>query len=309
MRTYVADIAENYQIEPALIVAIADVEAGRKAFRYGKPVLLFERHVFERSLRRHGIDPSELVRNDVRLTEIVSYKPYTTRRGAPNSERYGSYKQQWSRFEWASRINPEAAIEACSFGRFQVLGENWALCGFESQQDFFDANHSEEGQFQAFVGYLSAVEGLIPALRDHDWLQVKKLYNGPRIKDKNRNGVDDYAEALAAAYAKAIKQHAPRKPLHRSRTVQANAADASVKVAGGSALVVGSQVVFDNLERFTTFVNEIQGHAAEVKALQDSLASLGWLPWVMGAVFVLALIPNLRILYTYLDDNGYLGDD
>ena len=60
-RTDVTSAATAVKITPAHIMAILTIESKGSGFIQGKAVILFERHVFYRELKRLGIDPEPYV--------------------------------------------------------------------------------------------------------------------------------------------------------------------------------------------------------------------------------------------------------
>ena len=62
-------------------------------------------------------------------------------------------------------LDPEAAFRACSWGAFQVLGENAASIGYASAFDMALAlTESEAAHLDCFVRFIRS-KGLVPALK------------------------------------------------------------------------------------------------------------------------------------------------
>ena len=87
-----------------------------------------------------------------------------------------------------------AALEAASWGLFQILGSNFAMCGFASVQDYVAAMCRSEADHLAAFGEFCRHGGLDRYLGAQDWTRFALAYNGPAESD---NGYD---EKLAAAY-------------------------------------------------------------------------------------------------------------
>ena len=97
-----------------------------------------------------------------------------------------------------SITNEVIAIEACSWGAFQVMGYHWARLGYPSAQAFRDEmSHSEGRQLDAFIRFIEADPALLKALKAKKWAEFARLYNGPAYKEYL------YDAKLAAAFAKA----------------------------------------------------------------------------------------------------------
>jgi murein DD-endopeptidase MepM/ murein hydrolase activator NlpD len=106
----------------------------------------------------------------------------------------GSYK----RLIKAYQLDKSAALESCSWGAFQIMGEYWDTMKYASVQDFCKAvSRSPREQIKTFVAYIKYVN---PAIKIHlknlDWAATAAAYNGPRYKDYK------YDVKLEAAYKK-----------------------------------------------------------------------------------------------------------
>ena len=100
------------------------------------------------------------------------------------------------RLESAMALNRPAALLSASYGKFQVMGFNFAICGFVTVEDFFEAMKKNEGEhLNAFCNYIKG-NCLDDELRNQQWDKFACRYNGPEYK-KNR-----YDASLAAAYSK-----------------------------------------------------------------------------------------------------------
>jgi hypothetical protein len=179
-----AEAAAKLGCEPAVIQAVAEVEAANHAFlSSGSPTCLFERHLFHRLTGG---------RFDTQAPDLSNVKP-----GG-----YGSYSDQPVRVAAAVLLDREAALRATSWGMFQILGENWHACGAESLEQFVSSMYrSAQDHLRAFVGFVNSNPWLSYALRLKDWASFARHYNGPSY------AAHDYDGRLARCYA-AIKEEA-----------------------------------------------------------------------------------------------------
>lgn len=164
------DAALALNVDPAVIKAVQEVETGgRRGFlTNGKPVILFEGHVFWRELKKRGMNPGEL---DDGNGDIL-YPEWT-------KKHYRGGEGEYDRLNRAKAIHEEAALCSASWGMFQIMGFNYALCGFESVADFAKAQHHSEGrQLMSFVNFIMNGSCLKP-LKKLDWQGFAKCYNGP----------------------------------------------------------------------------------------------------------------------------------
>ena len=161
--------ADN-NVSVAKLKAIAKVESAGNGFQTdGKPKILFEGHKF-RKYTGKKYDQSH---------PDLSY-PYSD----PKRRQY--YKgDQHARLRRAAWLDHDAAHMACSWGKFQVMGFNWKMCGFSSLKEFIDAMYeSEAGHLRAFIGFLNA-SNLLPALREGNWARVAEGYNGSAYRENH----------------------------------------------------------------------------------------------------------------------------
>lgn len=177
--------AEVLGVEPAAIRAIDEVESRGSGFLAdGRPVILFERHILYRQLKKHGRDADGLAR---------IYSPLVD----PTPGGYRGGVGEWYRLNLARQIDRAAADESASWGRYQIMGFHWVACGFASVAEFVAAmSESEARQLDAFTRFIAADPGLHKALKACKWADVAKRYNGPAYR-KN-----DYDGKLTAAYAR-----------------------------------------------------------------------------------------------------------
>jgi hypothetical protein len=182
-----AEAAQTLGCEVAAVKAVAQVESAGAGFDASRrPTILYERHVFSRST----VPTGKFDRTSPDLSAAGGYPP-----GG-----YGTKDQQFVKLAQAFQLDPDAALKAASWGRFQILGENHKACGFASVAEFVKAmTISESEHLKAFVRFMRADARKLQAIRAKDWAALAKLYNG-RDYAKFK-----YDTKLAAAYA----AHAP----------------------------------------------------------------------------------------------------
>jgi hypothetical protein len=106
---------------------------------------------------------------------------------------------QRRKFNAAFALDPEAAMKACSWGKFQILGSNYAVCGYKTVGEFVDAMKESEGkQLDAFVAFVIGNK-LDGHLRNKAWAKFARGYNGAGYA-KNK-----YDVKMATWYAKFAK--------------------------------------------------------------------------------------------------------
>ncbi len=172
--------AKKLGCEEACIRAVTDVESrGSGFFPSGKPKVLFEAHIFSKKTF-HVFDKS--------YPDVSSQKW--------NKALYIGGENEYSRLEKAMAINRQAALEATSWGLFQIMGFNYSASGFASVEDYIQAMFESEGkQLLAFVNFINKT-GLTIHLKSKDWKSFARAYNGPKYAE------NAYDIKLETAYKK-----------------------------------------------------------------------------------------------------------
>lgn len=176
----IAEAAAKLGVDPAKIWTVWDVEAAASPFIDGRPTILFEPHRFSRATG-HRFDASH---------------PRISSR-AWNKKLYpGSQQGRWNQLLDAVGLDVDAGFASASYGGFQILGENFEVCGAPSPWAFAWRQSQTEGdQLAAFILFVEG-RGLKGPLQRGDWAAFARGYNGSAYR-ANR-----YDEKLAAAYLK-----------------------------------------------------------------------------------------------------------
>lgn len=132
------------RVTPKHMKASKKVEAPRGAFDDdGRPSILFERHVFA----RNTVPKGRFNASHPLLSAVNGYG-----RGG-----YGAFSAQYGKLERAYALDPEAAFEGCSWGAFQVLGENAAALGYKSARNMAcELATSEAAHLDSYVRFIKA---------------------------------------------------------------------------------------------------------------------------------------------------------
>ena len=175
----IAATAARLHCEPATIWAVCDVESAGGGFLSDtRPKILFEAHLFGK-LTRHRWDATH--------PDISSPDWNRSLYGAEGAHQY-------DRLAVAISLDRAAALQSASWGMFQIVGMNFAACGFASVEAYVAAMCVGEGAHLAAFAAFCAHEELAPLLAARKWTQFALRYNGPGEAE------NDYAGRLAAAY-------------------------------------------------------------------------------------------------------------
>ncbi len=178
-------------IEEAALRAVVEVECSSRGgfLADGRARILFEGHIFWQRLKKRGIDPEALAAEN----PDILYPRWTQRY-------YKGGVGEWERFERAARISEAAAVEAASWGLFQIMGFHWSTCGCASAAEFRERMERSEGEQLALAVRFLEKTGIGVYLKTKDWCNFARRYNGSGYKT-NR-----YDRRLAAAYQKFKQQ-------------------------------------------------------------------------------------------------------
>jgi len=187
--------AKELGCEVNVIKAIDKVESGgRSGFdKKMRPLILYERQKFSlhsgRKYDKSNPDISskvgyKLKKKGIKVSESELNKNYFS----------GTSDGNYKRLAKAYSLNKIAALRACSWGKFQVLGENYKMCGYATVVDFVaDQVKSEIGQLKVFVRFIKAKK-MQKCLKDKNWAKIAEGYNGKSYKQFN------YDERIKTAY-------------------------------------------------------------------------------------------------------------
>ena len=172
--------SQALNVEIAVVKAVADVESRGSGFlESGKPKILFEGHKFSKFTQR--------IYDSAYPT--ISYKKWTR-------EHYIGGEGEYERFFIASTLDSNSALMSTSWGKFQIMGFNFGVCGYNNVVSFVhDMELSEGLQLLAFVKFIEN-SNLAKYLRKKQWAKFARRYNGKGYK-KNK-----YDTKLANAYKK-----------------------------------------------------------------------------------------------------------
>lgn len=192
-KEFFKQLGQSLNCEPAALKAVEDVESGGKGgfLDSGRPQILFEGHQFYKRLKE---SQSEAFAKQIaaRFPNICYPKWDKTK--------YKGGENEWERLIIARSVDPIIADMSASWGRFQLMGFNFSLCGCGSVVEMVHImSESATRQFELFANFLKN-SGCLPSLQKKQWATFAKKYNGPGYAQNK------YDTKLAAAYQKYVKQ-------------------------------------------------------------------------------------------------------
>lgn len=184
--------AANIGCEVAVLKAIPMVETNhiggflRDSGTPPVPTILYERKRFSTETKRKYDDTNA----DLSYSE-ASFD--AAKEGNPKAyaadlatRMYVNGLANYRRFINAYQLDKDAAVDSCSWGKFQIMGFNYANCGIKTRTQFLTAVFaSEKSQFDLYVGFIQNDEhgALKEAVIKKDWVKVARIYNGTAEAD------------------------------------------------------------------------------------------------------------------------------
>lgn len=174
------ECAKRLGCEKAAIMAVAKVESnGCGFYEDGFPRILFEGHLFSK-LTKGKFDASN---------PTISYPKWT-------KQFYGKTDaEERARLEAAVKLDRTAALMSCSWGTFQILGQNFALCGCKTVQQFVNQMCTDAKTHLLMFTEFIINSRLDDELRDKRFTDFARLYNGPAY------AANSYDVKIQKAYA------------------------------------------------------------------------------------------------------------
>lgn len=182
----IENFSRIFNVDKNVVRAIFKVESGGRAFDdNGRMIIRFENHLFNQFFANQDTYDKHFRHGEPRHENHFW-------RGNTNGEWiafHGNQDREWEVFEFAYKLNSEAAIKSISMGMGQIMGFNAGTLGYGSPQEMFDNfKKNEVSQVLGFFGYLYNKEGMLEAIKNKDWNRIGALYNGAEaagIKYKN----------------------------------------------------------------------------------------------------------------------------
>ena len=193
-RAEITKIAHKMGLEPATLLAVAEVESGGKTSAIvnnrHEPLIRFEGHYFHRLLKGG------------QRTRAVNAGLAHSSAGRIKNPR--GQVRRWALLKKAIRINRIAALSSVSWGIGQVMGSHWQWLGYGSADALVqEARDGIAGQVRLMARFIQK-SGLVSKLKSSSWAAFARTYNGPAYR-KNR-----YDQKLAAAYARYANNKTPQ---------------------------------------------------------------------------------------------------
>lgn len=216
--------AKELNCKPGLIYAIAKQESAHSSFiKIGNrtvPTILYERHWFKKLTKQNNNSPSpyeekyfdicgvsyhrtkkikKKIKNkegkEITVTEVVDKETGL----APNAgDLYGpSGLHQYKRLTKAYQLDKSAALQSCSWGKFQIMGFNYSSAGYKDVFEFVKSmSTGDPAHIKAFLKFAKSNKILSSGLKDIDFEKIAEGHNGAGWRSVN----PEYAKNIEKYY-------------------------------------------------------------------------------------------------------------
>lgn len=199
--------AAELRCEPGLVYAIARQESAHSSFINidGEkiPSILYERHQFRRYSGNPAFAESHpeiygAAYKRARQNRSGAYIEVKTGTEISLQDIYGpSGKFQYERLMAAYRLNEDAALKSCSWGKFQIMGFNHEAAGFRTVKEFTAAMSTGDAEhIKAFLKFARSNSTLLNGLREKNFEKIAEGHNGSDWRGIN----PDYATNIERFY-------------------------------------------------------------------------------------------------------------
>jgi LysM repeat protein len=204
--------AKEIGCEAGLIYAIARQESAHSSFiKIGSrmvPAILYERHQFRNYTRpnKKSVSPYEASHPDIcgapyaraRKNKQRAWVHIKSGATMPEDDVYGpSGAFQYQRLWRAYQLNSDAALMACSWGKFQIMGFNFKAAGFSDVKTFTRAmSRSDAEHIKAFLKFAKSKKVLLNGLQTKNFDKIAEGHNGENWRAIN----PEYASNIEKFY-------------------------------------------------------------------------------------------------------------
>ncbi len=213
--------AKELKCEPGLIYAIARQESAHSSFiTIGKrtvPTILYERHWFRKLTKpdKSSSSPYEKKYYDIcgpayhktKRIKVVTKSEKNkkskvtwelvdaiTGKTPDNDDIYSAPGlSQYKRLVKAYQLDKSAALQSCSWGKFQIMGFNYKNAGYTDIFAFVkDMCTGDPAHIKAFLKFAKSNATLLDGLRNNEYEKIAEGHNGASWKSINK----DYASNI-----------------------------------------------------------------------------------------------------------------
>jgi hypothetical protein len=175
-------LGEMVGIEAACSIAVLCVESGGKGFgKDGRMIIRFENHKFYRLYGKKRPDKFDPYFKFDSKKKWLGHQ-FRSDASKPFEKLHVNQSKEWEAFEFARKLNSDAAMSSISMGAPQIMGFNYHAIGYDSVREMFD-NFAQDIRFHIlglfdFVRGAGTVSPMLHSLQLKDFTAFASRYNG-----------------------------------------------------------------------------------------------------------------------------------
>ncbi len=190
-------LSQKINIDPGIAVAVVATESGGQASgAAGRMTIRFENHLF---WFRWGINNAAVYNQFFQFDATVNwqghkYRPDTS---SPWLDVHANQDSEYAALGIARGLNDSIALSSISMGLVQILGSNFAACGYTSSQAMYDSFSADpRNQLIGFFNFVANDPVKITAMQQKDYATFATRYNGSGQVQFYAGLIRDYVDAF-----------------------------------------------------------------------------------------------------------------
>jgi SH3-like domain-containing protein len=187
-------LSKKLGIDLAASIAVLSVESGGVGIDNGRVLIRFENHLF---YKYWGKDNEAIYNQHYKFDAGKNWLGHMFRKDTNGSwiDFHGDQSKEYDALNFARSLDDEKALLSISMGLPQILGSNSKLIGYETVQEMFN-NFNKDIRYHVFALFDFFSPRMIKSLRDKDFVDFAKYYNGQGQSVRYGKFIQDYYEAF-----------------------------------------------------------------------------------------------------------------
>jgi hypothetical protein len=186
------EAAKNIDCEVAVIQAIAEVESSGCGFINDKTKIRFEVHKF---WAFWGRDNKAIFKRNFKFNKLLRWRGHKYLSSDRWLYVHSNQITERDAIAIAFKYSDRATKLATSYGKFQIMGFNYELAGYETLDKYVSSMHiSERNHLKAFISFCISTKAA-------KYLRNKRFYSFARIYNGKKNAFG-YSKRMKKAYKK-----------------------------------------------------------------------------------------------------------
>jgi N-acetylmuramidase len=190
-------LSQKINIDPGIAVAVVATESGGQASgAAGRMTIRFENHLF---WFRWGVNNTAVYNQFFQFDATVNWQGHKYRpdTNSPWLDVHANQDSEYAALAVARGLNDSIALSSISMGLVQILGSNFAACGYSSIQAMFDSFSADpRNQLICFFNFVAHDPVKITAMQQKDYATFATRYNGSGQVELYAGLIRDYVDAF-----------------------------------------------------------------------------------------------------------------